>query len=263
MLNGYDIKTVFSFFFKAGLRSKRAKLFFIISLFPTVIFTIVRIVTLANPNSHFSMSILYTQVSGVFYFQLFIQFLSLFYGSAVISDEVDNKTLVYLTTSSVSRGSVLIGKFLAHFLLSAVIVEGGIVISFAVANFSDLLKPDYLGNLGMYTGVALLAIAAYSGFFTMLGTLMKKSVLVGIFFIFGWESVVQFFPGITQKLTLNHYIKSLLPVSFSGAKNFLAFLLQPSTKGESISVLILMTLIFLAFAVLLFYKKEFLLSDES
>lgn len=263
MLNGYDIKTVFSFFFKAGIRSKRAKLFLIISLFPAVIFAIVRIVALLNPNAHFSMSILYSQVSGLFYFQLFIQFLCLFYGSAVISDEIDNKTLVYLTTSSVSRGSILIGKFLAHFFLSAVIVVSGIVISFVVANFSNLLKLDYLETLGMFTGVALLAIAAYSGFFTMLGTLMKKSILVGIFFIFGWESIVQFFPGVTQKLTLNHYIKSLIPATFSGTQSILAFLLQPSTKAESISVLILMTFIFLAFAVLLFYKKEFLLSDES
>lgn len=263
MVNGYDIKTVFSFFFKAGIRSKRAKLFFTVSLFPAVIFAIVRIVALVNPNAHFSLSFLYLQVSGIFYFQLFIQFLCLFYGSAVLSDEVDNKTLVYLTTSPISRGSILTGKFIAHWLLSSVIVVGGIVISFVAANFSNLLKPGYLANLGLFTGVALLAISAYSGFFTMLGTLMKKSILVGLFFIFGWESVVQFFPGITQKLTVNHYIKSLLPSSFSGAKSFLAFQLQPSSAVESVSILIVMTMVFVVFAVLLFYKKEFLLSDES
>ncbi len=37
----------------------------------------------------------------------------------IVNDELDNKTLVYLTTCPVPRGGVLLGKFLAAFLLTA------------------------------------------------------------------------------------------------------------------------------------------------
>lgn len=263
MVNGYNIKVLFSFFFKAGIRAKRAKLFFLVSLIPTVIFAIIRVVALMNPEHVFSMSSLYHQVGGVFYFQLFIQFLCLFYGSAVISDELDNKTLVYLTTAPVSRASILTGKFLAHWAISNIIIIGGIVLSFILANFSNLLEAEYLGKLGTFVGVAFLAVSAYSAFFTFLGTLMKKSILVGLFFIVGWESFVQFFRGVTQKLTVNHYIKSLLPAQFSGTRNILSFQLQPSPASEAIVTLVLIASISLILAAFLFYKKEFLLSDQS
>lgn len=262
MVNGYNINTLFSFFLKAGIRAKRAKMFFLVSLIPTVVFVIVRVVTLVNPEARFSLPSIYHQVAGVFYFQLFIQILCLFYGSAVISDELDNKTLVYLTTSPVSRASILTGKFLAHWVISNIIIVGGIVISFVAANLSVLFRLEYLEKLGVFAGAAFLAVSAYSAFFTFLGTLMKKSILAGLFFIFGWEAVVQFFPGVTQKLTVSHYIKSLLSSHFSGSRSLLSFRLQSSPAPEAIVILVLITLIFLCLAAFLFYKKEFLLSDQ-
>ena len=64
-----------------------------------------------------------------------------------------------------------------------------------------------LGGLG----VLALGLLAYLAFFTFVGTFLKKSVLFGLFFSFGWENVVQYFPGSTQKFTVVHYLKSLLP----------------------------------------------------
>ena len=263
MINGYDIKTLFFFFFKAGIRAKRARLFFIVSLIPTVIFIIVRIVALLNPGKSYPLSALFFQIGGIFYFQMFIQFLCLFYGSSVLNDEVDNKTLVYLTTSPISKASIITSKFMAHTLISAIIIISGLLVSFIISNFSNLLKPVYLGRLGLFLGVALMAVLAYSSFFTFLGTFLKKSILVGLFFIFGWEAIVQFLPGATQKLTISHYIKSLLPERFSGAQSFLAFRLQPSSPTEAIITLLFLTLLFLTFSIFIFYKKEFTLSDQS
>lgn len=264
MLNSHDIKTLFFFFFKAGIRSKRAKLFFIVSMIPVVIFIIVRIVALLKPESHYPFSSLFLQFGGVFYFQMFIQFLCLFYGSSVLTDEVDNKTLVYLTTSPVSKASIITGKFMAHTLISAVIITSGLLLSFVLSYFSNLLKPVYLGRLGVFLGAALLAVLAYSSFFTLLGTLMKKSILVGLFFVFGWEAIAQFLPGATQKLTISHYVKSLLPSGISsGSRSLLFFSLQPSSSTKAIITLLFLTVLFLTISIFIFYKKEFTLSDQS
>ncbi len=263
MINGYDIKTLFLFFFKVGIRARRAKLFFIVSLIPAVIFIIVRIAALLNPASRYPLSALFLQIGGVFYFQLFIQFLCLFYGSSVLNDEVDNKTLIYLTTSPVSKASIITSKFMAHTLISVIVIISGLLISFVISNFSNLLEAAYLGKLGLFCGVALLAVLAYSSLFTLLGTFLKKSILAGLFFIFGWEAIVQFFPGTTQKLTITHYVKSLLPARLSGAQSFLVFRLQPSSSTEAIITLLFLTLLFLTVSIFIFYKKEFTLSDQS
>ncbi len=91
---------------------------------------------------------------------------------------------------------------------------------------------------------------------------MKKSVLVGLFFVFGWESVVQYFPGVTQKFTIIHWIKSLLPVP-PGEGGFLIFQLQPSPVPESVIVLLTAGLLFLLLAVFIFERKEYILSDNA
>jgi ABC-type transport system involved in multi-copper enzyme maturation permease subunit len=262
MLNGYQIKTLFSFFFKIGIRARRAKLFFLFSLIPVIIIVIVRLVVMLNPDAGTGISNYFIEIGASFYFQLFLPLLALFYGSSVLNDEIDNKTLIYLTTSPVSKGSILVGKFTAHYLISVVVISFGIFLAFIVSNFSHLLEAVYIKEFGIFVGVGLLAILAYSSLFTLLGTLMKKSILLGLFFIFGWESVVQFFPGTTQKLTISHYYKSLLPVDLSNVENPLAFHLQPSSTSEAIATLLILAAAFLTLSIFVFYKKEFVLSEQ-
>lgn len=261
MVSGYDVKTVYSFFFKSGFRSKRTKVFFVFSFIPALVFLIFKLVEILNPESRISTPDLFLQIGVSFYFQLFIPILSLFYGSSVLNDEIDNQTLIYLTTSPVSKASILAGKFLASFAISLIIITSGLFISFFIAHFSHLLEARYMNELISFVSIALLSILAYSSLFTLMGSFLKKSVLLGIFFIFGWESVVQFFPGTTQKLTISHFIKSLLPSNIPEKAGFLVFRLEPSSTAESISVLMIVSILFLIVSIVVFYKKEYILSD--
>ena len=260
-LNGHHIKTLFSFFLMSGIRAKRSRLFFLFSLIPSVIYIIIKLVTFLNPGDGVTNNPSFAHVGGPFYFQLFISLLCLFYGSSVMNDEIDNKTLIYLTTVPVSRASLILGKYLAHVVISAIIIMIGLFLSYAFANSEHLMEVSYIKEFGIFAGVALLSIVAYSSLFTMMGTLLKKSILLGLFFILGWESIVQFFPGVTQKLTVNHYIKSLLPIKLGGNENILSFQLQPSPVLESIITLLMITIVFLAVSIFIFYNKEYVLSD--
>ncbi|HLP45506.1 MAG TPA: ABC transporter permease subunit [Candidatus Kapabacteria bacterium] len=260
-LNGHHIKTLFSFFLKSGIRAKRSRLFFLFSLIPPVIYIIIKLATFIDPQNEVSNNPTFDHIGGPFYFQLFISLLCLFYGSSVMNDEIDNKTLIYLTTVPVSRASLILGKYLAHVVISLIIIMIGLFLSYAIVNSEHIMEISYIEKLGVFAGVAMLSIVAYSSLFTMLGTLMKKSILLGLFFILGWESIVQFFPGVTQKLTINHYIKSLLPIRLAGNENILSFQLQPSPALESILMLLMITIVSLGISIFIFYKKEYVLSD--
>ena len=58
--------------------------------------------------------------------QVFLRFsipvLGAFYGTSLIADEVEEKTITYLFTRPVSRGAVLFGKFLAYVLCTFIVV---------------------------------------------------------------------------------------------------------------------------------------------
>ena len=250
------IPVIFASFFKSGLKSMRTRVFILLSLIPVLLMFIVRIVDAASAPDFFS------KVMLSLYFQLLIPVLALFFGATIVNEELDNKTLVYLTTSPVPRQAILLGKYLAALMILLLIVGSGFLLSFLAASFNQLGQAATWEELGVFLGTSLLALFCYSALFTMIGTFMKKSILIGLFFVFGWESVVQYFPGVTQKFTIIHWIKSLLPVQ-ADQGGFLIFQLQPSPVFESIVVLATAGLLFLILAVLIFQRKEYILSDNA
>jgi ABC-type transport system involved in multi-copper enzyme maturation permease subunit len=250
------IAVIFASFFKSGLKAMRTRVFILLSLVPVLLMFIVRIVEPSSALDFFSHAML------SLYFQLLIPVLALFFGTTIVNEELDNKTLVYLTTSPVPRRSIILGKYLAAFLLLLLIIGSGFLLSFLAVAANRLGQAAAWEELGVFLGTSMLALFCYSALFTLLGTFMKKSILIGLFFIFGWESVVQYFPGVTQKFTIIHWIKSLLPIP-PGANSFLIFQLQPSPALESVLVLLVAGLIFLAAAVFIFERREYILSDNA
>jgi ABC-2 type transport system permease protein len=250
------IPIIFASFFRSGLRATRTRVFILLSLIPVLLMFIVRMVDPSSAPDFFS------KVMLSLYFQLLIPVLALFFGTTIVNEELDNKTLVYLTTSPVPRQAVILGKYLAAFLLLLLIVGSGFLLSFLAAAANRIGQAAAWEELGVFLGTSLLALFCYSALFTMLGTFMKKSILIGLFFVFGWESVVQYFPGVTQKFTIIHWIKSLLPVQ-SDQGGFLIFQLQPSPALESVAVLLIAGLLFLIAAVFIFERREYILSDNA
>lgn len=262
MLNGYNFRTIFSFFFKTNLKAKRTRLFIFISLIPTLILLVTQIVGMIRPIP-FTASEMFSKVIILFYFQILIPLLTLFYGTSIINDEVDNKTLIYLTTTPVSKATIVLGKAFSYLTLMVAMAGGGLLLGFAIAYFDYLLDPMYIKHLLSFLLTMVLAILAYGSFFTFLGALMKKSVIAGVLFIFGWEYVVQYVPGATQRLTIYHYVKSLLPVKLAKGNPLLMFQLQPSSFTEAVVTLLFLTALFLAATIFIFYKKEYVLTDNA
>jgi ABC-2 type transport system permease protein len=102
---------------------------------------------------------------------------------------------------------------------------------------------------------------AYTALFTFLGTLLKKSILIGLAFGFGWETVIQYFPGSTQRFSIVHYLKSLLPYYSPGKYSILMFRLEPTGPLAAVLTLFLITAVFLGLACLVFSLKEYMFED--
>jgi len=250
---------VFGFFARLSLRNRRTRLLLAAAFIPFVILLVFHLVAISGGGSR-SGAVLFRQMAVPFLFQLYIPLMGLLGGSACVGDEIDQRTLVFLTTRPAGKASILLGKSAAQIVISLAIVILALAGSFALGLGSYVFSGEGMARLGKYLLAGALATMAYTSLFVLFGALLKKPVIAGIVFIFGWEYIVQFIPGSTQHLTISHYIKSLLPYK-SSAGGFLMFQLEPSAAVHAVLVLLLLSGFFLALATRVFSSKEYVLSE--
>jgi ABC-2 type transport system permease protein len=147
----------------------------------------------------------------VFYLRFIIPVLGVFYGTSLIADEIEDKTITYLFTRPIRKGAVLLGKFFAYMACTVFVVLPSVVIVYLAivpmrgnlgASFIDLLKDLMLLAIGL---------AAYGAVFAFIGARFKRPLLVGLIFIFGWEQIALAFPGYLKKFTVAYYLQALVP----------------------------------------------------
>jgi len=252
------IREVFTFFFFLGKRSRKLKVFFLLSLLPVALAVVVKITFVGRSSEVMSV---FQEILMVYFLQFLIIILTLFYGTSVCSEEIEGKTLPYLTTRPLTKSGIVIGKFAAYTALSALMVFVSLAASYIIMSVQKLGEAATYGAFLRYAGVLLLGLMAYSAMFTFLGTFLKKSILIGLVFGFGWETAIQYFPGSTQRFSVVHYLKSLLPYYSPGKFSLLMFRLEPTSPVAAVLVLLLITSGFLGLACLFFSLKEYMFED--
>jgi len=254
------VREVFGFFGGLAWKTGKTRVFALLGLIPVALAVVVRIMLHGRTGD---MVAVFTEILMVFFLQFYIVILALFYGTSITVEEIENRTLPYLITRPVPKPAVILGKYAAYGLLMFAMVAASLVPSYFILNFGRMSRPEVLKAFFINLGVLGLGILAYTAFFAFLGTWLKRAIIVGLIFGFGWENVIQYFPGSTQKFSVVHYLKSLLPyrpVSGGGGRGvaLLLFRLEPTSPPGAVLALAAVAVVFLALACWLFRRKEFL-----
>ena len=262
MTIGAAVREVFGLFFGLGRRMGRTRTFALLGLFPTAMAVAARIIMRGRTGDLAAVS---TEILMVFFLQFYIVILALFYGTSVTAEEVENRTLSYLLTRPVPKPAMVLGKFAAYAALMFAMVAVGLGISFFILNAARMGDPALYAAFFRYLGVLGLGILAYTAFFAFLGTILKRAIILGLVFGFGWETIIQYFPGSTQRFSIVHYLKSLLPYrpGSGGGRGvaLLLFRLEPTSPALAVLALLGITAAFLALACAIFRAKEYLTED--
>jgi len=253
-----SVRRVFSVFWRLGRKARRTKFFFLFSQLPVAVALVIRLNALFSGRTSLTGLYVFTNIIMFFYLQMIILVLALFYGTSVVSEEVEGRTLPYLTTRPLPKSAIVLGKYAAYTGIAAGMTSLGVVLSFLLLNFD---RPAAALALPTYLGVLVFGLVSYGALFTLFGSALKRSIFFGLLFSFGWENVIQYFPGSTQRLAIVHYLKSFLPAPPPGRFAFLTFRLESTPPGWSLLILGLVTLACLALAGLVFSKKEYILED--
>jgi ABC-2 type transport system permease protein len=145
------------------------------------------------------------------YLRFIIPVLGVFYGTSLIADEIDDKTITYLFVRPIPRRAVLLGKYLAYLACTILLVLPSVMIVFFLVvpiggGSIAAAFPSLLADLAMLA----IGLASYGALFAWVGTRLKRPLVIGLVFAFGWEPGVLLFPGYLKKLTVAYYLQALV-----------------------------------------------------
>jgi ABC-type transport system involved in multi-copper enzyme maturation permease subunit len=145
------------------------------------------------------------------YIRFIVPVLGVFYGTSLIADEVDDKTLTYLFTRPIPRAAVLFGKYFAYLTCTVLLVLPSVVLIYLLIAPIGGTVGEAFPTLVADLGVLAIGLTAYGAVFAFVGARVKRPVVVGLVFAFGWEPAVLLFPGYLKRLTVAYYVQALVP----------------------------------------------------
>lgn len=199
------------------------------------------------------------------YLRFVVPVLGAFYGTSLISDEVEDRTITYLFTRPVPRSAVIIGKYLAYLVCTILVVLPSVTIVYL------LITPLAGGSLGatfpqLATDLGLLALglAVYGAVFALIGALVPRPLVAGLMLVFGWEQVALLVPGYLRRFTVAHYLQALVPHSMPQDDTVTAIqslFSQPPSVLSSLASLAAILVVALWLAARTVERREYILDQ--
>ncbi|HUF48297.1 MAG TPA: ABC transporter permease subunit [Vicinamibacterales bacterium] len=266
---GYASLRVFDLSLAEMLWSRRTIFMGLVVGLPVLLALVVRVlVDLGAPIRVQGGTAAGDQIFGLMMWVFFVRFavpvLAVFYGTSLIADEVEDKTITYLFSRPIPRGAVLLGKYLAYLACTVFVVLPAIVLVWLlVAPINGSLAatfPSLLTDLAL----VLLGLSVYGALFALFGTVLKRPLLAGLIYVFGWETFALLMPGALKKVSIAYYMQGLVPHAMPG--NSAVSLIQSivrdiPTLTESLFYLGLILFICLWLATRAIGRKEYVLEQ--
>jgi ABC-2 type transport system permease protein len=199
------------------------------------------------------------------YLRFIIPVLGVFYGTALMADEVEDKTITYLFSRPIPRGAVIVGKYLAYLASTVLVVLPSVMfVYFLIVPIGSGSLAGTFPALVTDLGLLGLGLAVYGALFAVIGARLKHPLVTGLVFAFGWEQAALMFPGYLKRLTVAYYLQALVPHAMpsDGVTGLLqSFFRDTPSTLTSLATLIVILLVCLALAARIVSSREYVLEQ--
>jgi ABC-2 type transport system permease protein len=266
----YSSLRVFDFSLSQMLWSRRTIFMLLVVGVPVLLALIVRFIDSLSGNTMQVNGVAMDgpSIFGMMIWMFFVRFsvpvLSIFYGTSLIADEVEDKTITFLFTRPIPRGAVLVGKYLAFLASTLIVVLPSVMLVW-------MLVVPIRGSLGasfvpLVKDLLILAtgFAVYGAFFAFVGAKFKRPLMIALFFVFAWENAALLFPGYMRRFTIAHYLQGLVPhamPSDSTVSLIQSVFQETPTLTTSIFWLVVIWAVFLWLAARVVERREYVLEQ--
>src|SRR5262249_34032058 len=177
------------------------------------------------------------------------------------------RTIHFYLLTPIRREVLVAGKYLAGILITGTLYGASVGLSNVLihsANGPAVAENHFfsgpgIGMLLTYIGIALLACLGYGSVFMLTGFLFKNPAIPAAF-VLVWESINVFLPAALQKISVVHYLQSIVPVPIPVGP--FAVITAPSSVFVSVTGLASFTLAALVINAMLMRKVEINYSSD-
>ena len=184
----------------------------------------------------------------------FIPIVTMFYGSSILRDDIEDQSITQVLTCPLSRTSTYILYYIS-LIISLAVITSLITLSGFLAFFLPLkIDADALSILLNMVVLSILGSIVYSSLFLTVSVLLEKSIYFGLFYAFIWEGFIGSIPGRIQEFSIKHYIRSIASewIEYGSISRFSGY-----SIGNAFLILFILTVVLIVIGILLFRNKEF------
>lgn len=182
-------------------------------------------------------------------------FMNLFRG------EVVDKSLHYYFLSAVKREVLVVGKYLSGLIASCALflltTAGALFFLYlprgVQANLDYIFSGPGLAQIVDYLGITILACIGYGALFMVIGLFFRNPIIPALV-VYGWEWINFLLPPMLKKISIIHYLHSLVPVPVNEGP--LAIIGEPTPQWIAITGMLVVTTVVLLLASLRIRRME-------
>ncbi|MDX6306225.1 MAG: type transport system permease protein [Blastocatellia bacterium] len=230
---------------------KRAVLIYLLALMPIGLLSLMALIPPGFAWNDFTQ---YPQRFSLIYNALILRTV-VFFGCAWIfmnlfRGEIVDRSLHYYFLSALRREVLLTGKYLSGLVTSIILFTTVTVVSMFLLFFPHFFSPSVrffldgpgIGQLFSYAVITILACVGYGAFFMVVGLFFRNPIIPALV-LYGWEWINFLLPPLLKKISVIHYLNSLVPVPLSEGP--FAVVAEPTPAWISIPGLLIVTVLVL------------------
>lgn len=141
---------------------------------------------------------------------------ALLLATSAFGNELEDRTLPYLTLKPVSRLRIVLGKWAASLLVALGALLFGLAVTALIASRGPVetasraaAPADLLPLVGAMAAGTVAGAVLLTAVFLLVGLVIPRALLAGMVYVFAWESLLgRFLPGV-QSLSARHVAESV------------------------------------------------------
>ena len=250
-----QIGAIFRLEIEKNFFSRRSLLIYLIAFLP--LFPLVLLAFFTPRTNEFRDFNQYSVTYSILYNGLILRTL-IFFGSAWIfmnlfRGEMVDRSLHYYFLSAVRREVLVVGKYISGLVTSIVLFTTTTVVAILLLYFPHFYSQSVryftegrgFSQLLTYAGITILACIGYGAFFLVVGLFIRNPIIPALL-LYGWEWLNFLLPPLLKKISVIHYLNSLVPVPISEGP--FAVVADPTPAYIAVPSMLVVTIIVLVLA---------------
>jgi len=250
-----QLGAIFRLEIEKNFLSRRSLLIYLIAFLP--LFPLLLLAFVTPQTNEFKDFNQYGITYSIIYNGLILRTL-IFFGSAWIfmnlfRGELVDRSLHYYFLSAVRREVLVVGKYISGLATSIILFTTTTVVAMLLLYFPHFYSQSLryftegrgFSQLLTYAGITILACVGYGAFFLVVGLFVRNPIIPALL-LYGWEWLNFLLPPLLKKVSVIHYLNSLVPVPISEGP--FAVIADPTPAYIAVPSMLVVTIIVLILA---------------